>query len=293
MFSVRQRLLRASFACVLGGLCAACASRPASIYMPLDPVFRNELSQSGAIPVLLFPDDPVEAVYDQSQAVPNVQSQGGLVDVGLTYAFNAGIDAVNSKVTAERKQAAYQTALPVIEQLSSFDLKSDIASALASETKNVRWLRLTAPVAISQKTIHDKERESLKTFDNYPAFLASLMPPGRSEPFYLTLDFKQTIQTDYTLQLRYQLFSKKDGVLIFRNQATFVCTGGGSAQDWANWWAANRGQRIRAAYTKGVRTVAAAVALDLNAGNAADDKTNIARSDAGQLTARCPAEWWK
>jgi hypothetical protein len=256
--------------------------------MPLDPAFKKGVAQAGTIPILLFPDNPVEAVYDQSPAISNVP-QDGLIDA----AFNVGIDAVNSSVAAQRKQAAYQTALPAIEQLSSFDLTSDMSRALASEMKKVPWLTLTPPVAISQKTFHDKETQTSKTFPNYPAFLSSLMPADRTGNFYLTLVFRQTVEANYALSLQYRLYSKDDGALIFGNQATFICPGGAANEDWANWWAANRGQWIRAAYTKGVHAAAELVAMDLGARAALDDKINVTRADNGVLTARCPDQWWK
>lgn len=277
----------------VGGVCAGCAGHaPPSTYMPLDPVFQKETVQTGTIPIILFPDDPVEAVYDKSQYLSNVPtSGGGLSDIILTGIFNTGIDAINSSIADDRKRTAYQTALPVISELSQFDIKSDVARSLAVEMKGVSWLRLDAPVAISQKTFADKERTDLQSSGGYVKFLASIVPE-RPEHFYMTVYFSQSIQSSYSLTVNYLIYSKDDGIAIFRNQATFNCAGA-PTDDWVSWWSENDGQRLRTAYTRGVRALAELIAYDLGARSALSDGVYVERSSSGTLAARCPEEWFK
>ncbi len=210
----------------------------------------------------------------------------------VSAVFNLGINAINASVAEERKSAAYQAALPVIQQVSQYDLKLDMAHTLTSELKGVQWMRLTTPVAISRKTIGEKEKSDLSKFANYPVFLASMLPTDRPERFYLTTSFVQRVQNNYALATRTQLMSKDDGVVIYRRDSLFICPGTPS-QDWVAWWTADGGQRLRTAYSKGLRAAAEMVAMDLGARAALDDNIEVKPNEIGMLVAQCAKEWWK
>jgi hypothetical protein len=289
------RAIHGSLICLVCALCAACSTstlhRP-STYVPLDPVFKEEITRIGTMPILLFPDDPIEAIYDKSQVLSKFPDTGDPFEWLVSGLLNLGVDAINSSVIEGRKREAYQTALPVIEELSSYDLKADVAHAIAAEMKDVQWLNLKAPIAIPQKTMIDRENKDRNKFGTYSEFLSSILPPDRPETFYLSVFFKQVVKTNYVIFVRYQILSKDYGVAVFRNDAMLICPSP-SAQDWVSWWSTNDGQRLRAAYTKGVHALAALLAFDLGIRNALDDKVSVARTLTGNLIARCPEEWWK
>jgi glycosyltransferase involved in cell wall biosynthesis len=159
--------------------------------------------------------------------------------------------------------------------------------------KEVQGLKLTTPVAISQKTYADKVKQDLKKFDNnYAVFLSSILPPDRSEHFYLVVLFNHAVKANYAIAVKYEIYSKDQGPVVFRNDAIFICPGT-SDQDWVSWWVANDGQRLRVAYTKGIQALAELITFDLGVRNALDDNIIVARTGTGTLVARCPDDWWK
>jgi hypothetical protein len=204
-------------------------------------------------------------------------------------------------VEETRKRDAYQAALPVLGPLASLDIKSDVGHELARELKGVQWLKLGSPVAIPKRTILGKEREgpnssqfgnTLELSDtsfNYGQVLPEMLP-SRPEHFYLAVVFTQKIQWNYVLDFRYQIFSKDDGIAVFRNRGLFICHGT-SDEGWVPWWSAHDGQRVRLAYAKGVHALAQLIAYDLGVRQSLDGNLSFQRSGTGELTAQCSEGW--
>ena len=99
---LKINLRTVSLSLLVAVLCVACATKaPPFHYVPLvDTVFKKAINQTGTIPLIVYPDDPIEAIYDLTPAIPPGGTGGDLV--GMVFA--AGENAINSHVASVRKK---------------------------------------------------------------------------------------------------------------------------------------------------------------------------------------------
>jgi hypothetical protein len=262
------------------------ACGPLSTYAPFDPVLESDISQTGMVPVLIFDDDIVKALYDESPLISTIPTPNIIALVTLY-----GIRAINVSVVAERRRVAERTTVPLMDQLNAMNLTGDIARALDAEMHHASWAKLGTPVAISRELLTDKERESFASFKNYAMFLASIIP-NRPEKYYLVIDFHRKIGNNYMLYVDYKIYSTEYKAKIYSNSAFFTCDGA-PGSDWVNWWSANNGERLRSAYAQGIDALIGMVGLDLDVRTPISAKLDVTREPTGVLSATCKEGWWK
>ena len=275
---------RGAIICVL--ITTLCGCQPLSGYAPFDPVLEGDIGKTGMVPVLIFDDDVVKALYDEQPFISPIPTPSVIALVTLL-----GIRAIDASVAAERRKAAERTAAPLIDQLNAMNLTGDIAHALAAEMRQAPWARLGTPVAISREVLTAKERASLASFKNYATFLASIIP-GRSEQYYLVIDFHRKIENSYAIYIDYRIYAAEYEAKVYSNSASFTCDGAPGG-DWVDWWSANDAARLRSAQAQGVEALIDMVGLDLDVRAPISARLDVTREPSGVLSARCKQAWWK